>query len=360
MSVKSTFFQYSKDVYTENISRLEMIKAIAADCKFEIAEFGSAKYSADEFKTFVEGVESKVGRIPAVILAFSIAAGVRRWHEVLAALDTFELIKNACQAALLKPENRNMSKADIVFRELEQLNGRLAIWEKYDIANRFLHGLFSRTRRWKEVVNSKGEIIREERRLLADCVPLTMLFYLTMSVLGEDTKLYLTWTKNDKGEIGSHCFSVIGEKPQENTTKDGIPGKLHENKFYNREVDFWAILADSMGLQQNNLLGNNNVSEEDIKNGIAQLKAALEYDPYNPYLYEVIAKANRELGIRMNDQGLSKDAIGYFETALTYFRIAQKFYENSSYKFPEAVRKSMENIIASVLEALRRLNNLKK
>jgi hypothetical protein len=247
MSVKSAFFQYSKDVYAENISRLEMIKAIAINYKFELAKFDFAKYSADEFKTFIEEVENKVGHISAVILAFSIVAGVRHWHEILSDLDTFELIKNACQAALLRPENRNMSKADIVFRELKRLNGRLAAWEKYDIANKFLHGLFSRTRRWKEVINKKGEVVREEKRLLADCMPLTLYFYLAMSALSEKTEMWIAckYDLNEKKE-DVHAYASINGLKYENTKNVDIHTNS-ENMYYSiRETDIWEMLAENV------------------------------------------------------------------------------------------------------------------
>jgi hypothetical protein len=247
MAIKSAFFQYSKDIYTENISRLETIKTMAADYKFEITEFVFAKYSADKFRTFIEEVENKVGHISAVILAFSIVAGVRHWHEVLSDLDTFELIKNACQTALLKPENRNMSKADIVFKELERLNGRLAIWEKYDIANKFLHGLFSRTRRWKEIVNRKGEIVREERRLLAECMPLTLYFYLVMSALGEETKMRIVCKYNlteEKEEV--HAYSNINSLKYENTKNVDIHTNSENMYYFTREADIWGMLAENI------------------------------------------------------------------------------------------------------------------
>ncbi|GBR73687.1 hypothetical protein NO1_1015 [Candidatus Termititenax aidoneus] len=247
MSIKSAFFQYSKNVYLENVARLETIKAIAADYKFEITEFDLAKDSVDKFKIFIEEIENKVGHISTVILTFSIVAGVRHWHEVLPDLDTFELIKNACQAALLKPENGNMSKADIVFKELERLNGRLAAWEKYDIANNFLPGLFSRTRRWKEVVNRKGEIIREEKRSLADCLPLTLYFYLAMSVLGEETEMWIVCKYDlDEKQEEVHVYSSLDGLKYENTKNTDIHTNKEHMYYSIRKTDVLGMLAENI------------------------------------------------------------------------------------------------------------------
>ncbi|MDR1452931.1 MAG: hypothetical protein LBJ25_03030 [Candidatus Margulisbacteria bacterium] len=335
---------------TAIINQIAVVKKIAQEQGLYLSDFSLSEYGEKKFRQFIAILEKEIGHASAVVVAFALTDGAKDWLTVVNCLDVLELAKINCEIVIAK--NPNKPKAKVVFEVLGRLNGRMTLAdhnsilmgkrkeyiEKYDIKNRTFTGLCHRILTGATFDNS-GYYKQ------ADCKPLALLFYLVMSVLREHTELYLAWTKKDN-EIGVHCFAVAGEEIKEPTTEYGVPGALHKNKFYSRKVDFWALLADSVGLQHDELLKEKSL--EEIKNGVAQINTVLGYDPDNPYLYEVLAKHYKYLVVK--EISRCKE---YLEIAIKYSEKAQWFYEN--FNFPEAVKGKMRSIINDLSERLNKL-----
>jgi hypothetical protein len=233
------FFHGAKGVFLESARQLEEIKQLAEQYDFDIESFSFYEYGAVKLQEFVSRIEKEISSEIAQAFVFSLINGAAHWGDVLSDLDILKLIHDRCAEALTKDKEKNL--ADIVWLEIRQLNNRLPGQKIYDSSNRTLHGLLSRIRRG----------VARGKTTLADCKPLTILFYLTMLSFGQKTELHLAEKLNKDGDIDGHVYSsvIINGKEiiYENTAVEYTKRNIPANGLYNdRTVNIWAVLAEEI------------------------------------------------------------------------------------------------------------------
>ncbi|MDR1997523.1 MAG: hypothetical protein LBQ83_04290 [Candidatus Margulisbacteria bacterium] len=221
---------------------VQIIK-IVQEQRFYLYDFDIAEYGAENFQKFITLIERKIGHAAAAVVAFYMADGVRDWRKVAIGLDLLDLAKINCEIAIANNLDRNKTKADIVYEVLNGLNGRQPLAPRYDGENKTLMGLFFRI-----LTGATRE--NEGRYLQADCKPLTVLFYSTMSALGEKTKIHLTeWIDEEKNT--RHMYSALENGlDYEHTHDEDNYERRHERlkKIYDDQIldSIWPVIAEEM------------------------------------------------------------------------------------------------------------------
>ena len=230
-------FENPGAVFADSKAQMEIIKSIAVNNGFTVSP-NFENY--ERLNDFIAEVKKQIDEITGDIVALSLASGAKYWHEVLSDINTFSLIVRQCKEQLGNVNYSAKQTADIVFRELTRLNGRDETWVKHDKTGNTcitFRGLFGRIRHWYATT------LREEKIVLANCRPLSTLFYLTMTALGEKVRLRMT-----DGHPEGHVYTEIPSSSKsisiENTNKYADRYNLVDADLYNDIIiDIQSIVA---------------------------------------------------------------------------------------------------------------------
>ena len=272
--------EFAKIEYQNFVAENMKLKEIANKYGFALERFHLANPNyIQELKEFIEIVKNEINPVTAEILALLVAEGINSWDNIFFNLYAFHVIFLSCGVAIDNFDAKTTEqKADIVFAVLQALNGRNPNHTVYDSENRTLSGAFQRI--YYGIANGVEEI--------ADCKPLTLIFYFTMTALGEKVTLHLT-----SGDSEGHMYAEIPSLPKniriyENTKEYADRHNLvNASLYYDTVVDIQAVLVQEFVRQFNSRKSENRTDIEQevrileqFRNSNAQNMSGLIYLSY--------------------------------------------------------------------------------
>jgi hypothetical protein len=317
---------------------------------FEIDKFSLTEYGAENFKNFIKdlifdednALNGPMDYPSAMLFGLAVAEGVREWNEFKDNYLRPYYIIQAVSAQIIESLSLFQAEpeqiAKIIFRVLECLNGRSPVPAKGELVKGY---------KYNATVRTMGELFAKiqagkwnEDTSLADCKPLTILMYLTMSSIGIKTSIHLGKGFNkDKKIIEGHVHTTVKqtdgkEKPFDNTKIFDI-NNIELQLFDDRTLtDFWPLIAEAflyyMGdgdqdtlemLQQIMILdpkssvGSIRIVEQYVK--MTKTKEKLLENPN--YLKDAIEKLGRSIDIYYK---------AYTDKTITNLRLKEKIYSN--------------------------------